>query len=157
MLPEEFVIHSDHESLKYLKRQGKINKRHAKWVEFLDQFPHIIKYKKGKGNIVVDALSKRHALLSVLETKLFGLESLKDMYKDDVDFAEIFATCEKFSENGYYRHNGFLFNANKLCVSKCSIREFLVTESHKGGLMGHFRVQKIWTFCKSISLTSYET
>jgi len=36
---------------------------------------------------VDDALSRRHVLLSMLETKLFGLESLKDMYKDDLDFA----------------------------------------------------------------------
>ena len=118
LLPKEFVIHSDHESLKYLKGQGKLNKRHAKWVEFLEQFPYVIKYKKGKGNIVADALSRRHALLSMLETKLFGLESLKDMYKDDMDFAEIYAACEKFSENGYYRHNGFYLNQiNCVCLS----------------------------------------
>lgn len=30
LLPKEFVIHSDHESLKHLKGQGKLNKRHAK-------------------------------------------------------------------------------------------------------------------------------
>ena len=107
--------------MKYLKGQGKLNKRHAKWVELLEQFPYVIKYKKGKGNIVADALSRRHALLSMLETKLFGPESLKDMYKDDANFAEIYAA---------------------LCVPKCSIRELLVTESHEGGLMGHFGVQK---------------
>ena len=28
--PKEFVIHSDHESLKHLKGQGKLNRRHAK-------------------------------------------------------------------------------------------------------------------------------
>ncbi|WVZ81827.1 hypothetical protein U9M48_029164 [Paspalum notatum var. saurae] len=29
--PKEFVIHSDHESLKHIKSQAKLNKRHAKW------------------------------------------------------------------------------------------------------------------------------
>jgi len=53
------VIHSDHESLKYLKTQSKFNKRHAKWVEFIEQFPYVIKYKQGKINVVVDALSRR--------------------------------------------------------------------------------------------------
>ena len=28
--PKEFVIHTDHESLKHLKGQGKLNRRHAK-------------------------------------------------------------------------------------------------------------------------------
>ncbi|XP_061337074.1 uncharacterized protein LOC133284106, partial [Gastrolobium bilobum] len=60
LLPKEFVINSCHESLKYLKGQGKLNKRHAKWVEFLEQFPYVIKHKKGKSNVVADALSRRH-------------------------------------------------------------------------------------------------
>ncbi|XP_028242204.1 uncharacterized protein LOC114420533 [Glycine soja] len=151
LLPKEFVIHSDHESLKYLKGQGKLNKRYAKWVEFLEQFPYVIKHKKGKGNVVADALSRRHALLAMLETKLFGLESLEDMYVHDVDFAEIFAACEKFSENGYYRHNGFLFKANKLCAPKCSIRELIVSESHEGGRWDTLGFKRPWKFCKSIS------
>lgn len=36
--PKEFVIHSDHEALKHIKSQSKLNKRHAKWVEFIDHF-----------------------------------------------------------------------------------------------------------------------
>jgi len=39
LVSKEFVVHSDHESLKYLKGQHKLNKRHAKWMEFLEQFP----------------------------------------------------------------------------------------------------------------------
>ncbi|WVZ76029.1 hypothetical protein U9M48_024034 [Paspalum notatum var. saurae] len=48
--PKEFVIHSDHESLKHIRSQAKLNKRHAKWVEFIELFPYIIKHKKGKDN-----------------------------------------------------------------------------------------------------------
>ena len=33
--PKEFVINSDHESLKHIRSQGKLNRRHAKWVEFI--------------------------------------------------------------------------------------------------------------------------
>ncbi|KAL1203463.1 putative mitochondrial protein [Cardamine amara subsp. amara] len=58
--PKDFVIHTDHESLKHLKGQQKLNKRHARWVEFVETFPYIIKYKKGKDNVVADALSRRH-------------------------------------------------------------------------------------------------
>ena len=32
------------------------NRRHAKWVEFIESFPYIIKYKKGKDNVIADAL-----------------------------------------------------------------------------------------------------
>ncbi|RVW18237.1 RNA-directed DNA polymerase-like [Vitis vinifera] len=31
---------------------------HAKWVEFIETFPYVIKYKQGKENIVADALSR---------------------------------------------------------------------------------------------------
>ena len=54
--PHEFVIHTDHETLKYLKGQTKLNKRHAKWSEFIESFPYVIKYIKGKENVVEDAL-----------------------------------------------------------------------------------------------------
>src|SRR5215470_19535225 len=60
--PKEFVIHTDHESLKHLKGQGKLNRRHAKWVEFIETFPYVIKYKQGKENVVADALLCRYAL-----------------------------------------------------------------------------------------------
>jgi len=93
LLPKEFVIHSDHESLKHLKGQLKLNRRHAKWSEFIESFPYIVKYKKGKDNVVADALSRRHALLSQLDSKILGLESIKDFYATDTCFAEPFSKC----------------------------------------------------------------
>ena len=55
---KEFVIHSDHESLQYLCSQNNLNRRHTKWVEFIESFPYIIKHKKGKDNIIADALPR---------------------------------------------------------------------------------------------------
>ena len=68
-LAKEFVIHTDHESSKHLKWQGKLHKRHAKWVEFIKPFPYVIEYKQGKENVVVDALSRRYALISTLNAR----------------------------------------------------------------------------------------
>jgi hypothetical protein len=69
---KEFVIHTDHESLKHLKGQHKLNKRHARWVEFKETFPYVIRYKQGKEKVVADALSRRYAILSTLDAKLLG-------------------------------------------------------------------------------------
>ena len=72
--PKEFIIHSDHESLKYLKGQANLSKRHAKWVEFMESFPYIVKYKKGKENVVADALSHKNTnLLTRLKVNVLGL------------------------------------------------------------------------------------
>ncbi|XP_072081028.1 uncharacterized protein [Arachis hypogaea] len=43
----------------YALGQEKLNKRHAKWIEFIESFPYIIAYKQGKENVVADALSRR--------------------------------------------------------------------------------------------------
>ena len=48
LCPHEFIIHTNHETLKYLKGQTKLNKCHDKWSEFIESFPYIIKYIKGK-------------------------------------------------------------------------------------------------------------
>ncbi|XP_033139184.1 uncharacterized protein LOC117130421 [Brassica rapa] len=113
--PKEFVIHTDHESLKYLKGQNKLSKRHARWVEFIETFPYVIKYKQGKENIVADALSRRYVLLNTLDAKLLGFEQIKDMYESDPDFKEAYNSCEKFAAGHYFRHDGFLFYDNRLC------------------------------------------
>ncbi|CAA7028458.1 unnamed protein product [Microthlaspi erraticum] len=70
--PKEFVIHTDHESLKHLKGQQKLNKRHA----------------------------RRYTLLSTLDAKLLGFEQIKDLYDSDSDFAEIYKSCSKEAHGG---------------------------------------------------------
>jgi hypothetical protein len=83
--PKKFVIHSDHESLKHIRGQGKLNKHHAKWVEFIEIFPYIIKHMKGKDNAIADALSRCYTMLSQLDHKIFGLESTKQLYATNLD------------------------------------------------------------------------
>jgi hypothetical protein len=64
--------------LKHIHSQAKLNRRHAKWVEFIESFPYVIKHKKGKDNVNVDALSRRYTMLSQLDFKKFGLETIKE-------------------------------------------------------------------------------
>ncbi|XP_016740307.1 uncharacterized protein [Gossypium hirsutum] len=140
--PKEFVIHTDHEALKHLKGQTKLNKCHAKWVEFLESFPYVIKYKKGKENIIADALSQRYALINQLDSKLLGFGFLKDLYKTDFDFGEIYKSCVRGAHDKYYQQVGYLFHDGKLSVPQSSVREGLVNEAHSRGLMGHFGATK---------------
>ena len=87
---------------------------------------------------MVDALSRRHALLSMVETKILGFELFKKLYVDDHDFGEIYKNCEKGAFKDSFKHDAFLFKGTKLCVPKGSMKELFVKEAHEGGLMGHF-------------------
>jgi len=61
----------------------------------------------------------------------------------DHDFCQIYKDCENAIFKYFYRHNDFLFKGIKMCVPKSPMWELFVKESHEGGLMGHFRIQKI--------------
>jgi hypothetical protein len=128
------------------QEQGtKLNRRHAKWVEFIECFPYIVKYKKGKENVVADALSRKSVLLNQLEVRVPGLENMKYLYAADPIFAEPYLKCrEGKGWDKYHLHDGFLFRANKLCVPDSSARLLLLQGSHMGGLMGHFGREKTY-------------
>nr|KYP51640.1 Transposon Ty3-I Gag-Pol polyprotein [Cajanus cajan] len=149
LVTKEFIIHTDHESLKYIRGQGKLNERHVKWIEYLEQFPYIIKYKKGKNNVEADALSRRHTLLFSLGSQILGFDNLKELYELDQDFQSIFSKCLQKPFDGFYLLEGYLFRMGKICIPQGSIRKPLVKESHEGGLMGHFGVNKTLSLLKS--------
>jgi hypothetical protein len=69
--PNEFVIHSNRESLKHIRGQEKLNKLHAKWVEFIKTVPYINKHKKWKDNVITNALSRRYTMPSQLDHNFF--------------------------------------------------------------------------------------
>ena len=116
LVSKEFVIHSDHDSLKYLKGQHKLNKRHAKWMEFLEQFPYVIKYKKGSTNIVADALSRQHTLFSKLGAQILGFGHIRELYQEDQELSSTYAQCQHRAQGGYYVAEGYLFKEGKICI-----------------------------------------
>jgi hypothetical protein len=108
--PKEFVIHSDHESLKHIHSQGKLNRRHLKWVEFIESFPYVIKHKKEKENVIANALSRRYALLTQFDYKIFGLETIKDQYVHNADFKDVLLHCKDGKTwNTFIFNDGFVF------------------------------------------------
>lgn len=111
-------------------------------VEFLQSFDFVAKYKTGKTNIVVDALSRKYQLLALLESKVIGFERIKPLYIEDPDFKDIFTECQQGPKGQFHVAQGFLFKANRLCIPKTPLRLLLVKEVHEGALGGHFGIQK---------------
>jgi len=105
LVSKDFVIHSDHESLEDLKGQHKLKKRHAKWMEFLEQFAYVIKY-------------------------ILVFENMQELYKENSDFAPTFAKCQYRAQKSFYVFEGYLFKEGKLCIPQGTNRKLIVKESH---------------------------
>jgi len=95
LIANEFILHSDHEALKYIYGQHKLNSQNAKWVEFMQSYHFTIKHKTGKLNQGANALSRRYLLLFQLDACVLGFEHLKALYDKDKDFKELYADCSK--------------------------------------------------------------
>jgi hypothetical protein len=91
-------------------------------VEFIETFLYIIKHKKGKDNVIVNALSRCYTMLSQLDHKIFGLKSIEELYATDFDFKDADKNCrEGRTWNKYVLHDSLLYRANKFCVSASSV------------------------------------
>ena len=94
---------------------------------------------------MADALSRRHSLLTTLDSRVLGFAYIKELYVDDPDFGDVYKSCvAKEKLDKYYLFDGFLFRVDKVCIPRCSLRLLLVEEAHKGGLMGHFGRDKTY-------------
>jgi hypothetical protein len=71
-----------------------LNLKHAKWVEFIQKFTFFIKHIYGTSNKVVDALSRKCLILQEFHVKTLGFDSLKEMYRGDLDFKDSYEAGE---------------------------------------------------------------
>ena len=70
LLGTQFVVRSDHASLRYLQTQPNLSRRQARTLDFMSQFDFDVVHVPGKRNIVADALSRRPDLASVVDTTM---------------------------------------------------------------------------------------
>ena len=63
LIPKEFVLHSDRQSLQFLSSHKSLNHMHTRWTFFLQNFSFVFKHKVGRLNITTDALSGKVTLL----------------------------------------------------------------------------------------------
>ena len=77
LLPQEFILYSDHEALRFLNSQKKLNHRHGSWVEFLQAYTFVLNHHAGVENRAADVLSRRHTLLSTVSIEVVGFDKVK--------------------------------------------------------------------------------
>nr|GEV65962.1 putative reverse transcriptase domain-containing protein [Tanacetum cinerariifolium] len=121
-----------HEALRFIQGQHKLCARHAKWVEFLQDYSFVIRHKSGTANTVADALSRRRTLLTSLQVKVEWFDTLCTLYPADLDFSAVWEAYRIAPTLGYSIVNGFLFKRVRLCIPKCSFKDAILFEGHKG-------------------------
>jgi hypothetical protein len=88
VLGQTFRVQTDHQSLKYLLEQKVGTPMQQKWLTKLLSFDFLVEYKKGKENLVVDALSRKFDNAPVMLTALSfpsdnWISKLQDSYSED--------------------------------------------------------------------------
>jgi hypothetical protein len=63
LLPKEFFLYSDNQYSQFITRQEKLNQRHDKCIEFMQNFIFVIKHISGNANKFFYALSMRCLIL----------------------------------------------------------------------------------------------
>ena len=91
LLPHEFVLFSDHEALKYIYSQKKLNARHGRWIEFLQDYTFTLHHKARVENKTVDALSRRIFILTKMSLVVNDFGKIKVDYKSCPDFCNVYA------------------------------------------------------------------
>ena len=54
---------TNHQALRYLKTQTKLNQRHMKWVEFMQSYTFVLNHKSGKTNMVSKHLKSKSRIV----------------------------------------------------------------------------------------------
>ncbi|GKC95028.1 putative reverse transcriptase domain-containing protein [Tanacetum coccineum] len=53
------TVYTDHKSLQYILDQKELNIRQRRWIKLLSDYDCVIRYHRGKANVVADALSRK--------------------------------------------------------------------------------------------------
>jgi len=117
-------------------------------VEYLQSFHFVIKHKSRKLNQGADTLSRRHLLLFQLRACVLGFEHLRELYRDDQDFEDLFEACLKHPKGDFHVQDGYLFMGGRLCAPKCGTRELILREIHKGSMARHYGEDKTYLVTK---------
>ena len=92
LLPQEFVLYSNHKTLKYLNSQKSLNARHNKWVKFFQDYTFVLRHKARVEKKVADVLSRRVMILVAMSAEVTGFERLREKYESCPDFGETYVT-----------------------------------------------------------------
>ncbi|GBG85797.1 hypothetical protein CBR_g40606 [Chara braunii] len=151
LMGRHFQIYSDHSTLQWMKTQGELNDKLARYIQFIDLFDFELKHKKGCYNRVADALSRRpDAVCMISSTHTFGestRQTIAQLLPQDPTFGSIVRNLQTdpASEPGYILVSDLLYTCSRgeerLCIPQDHpLRTLMMSECHDA--RGHFGALK---------------
>jgi hypothetical protein len=144
LLGKCFQIKTDHQSLKYFLEQRPSSPEKQKWVTKLFGYDYEIIYKKGKENVVVDALSRKYedegSLFSLSFIVPDWLQVVRQEWLQDPKISHLIQQLQDNSpvSPGYSWHNDELRYKGHLYLSKQSqLKSTVLSELHATPTTGH--------------------
>ena len=154
----KFIVHTDHDPLRYLETQQKLSPKQVRWIQRLLEYDFEMKPIKGKSNVVADALSRPsrrdnersekypRKILNKLLDRSFHINALSILqpstrmqqilardYESDPEFQEHYNS----PRDPFTLKDGILFRLTKFCVPKGNFREQLLHDYHTVPCSGH--------------------
>ncbi|MCO5568715.1 hypothetical protein L7F22_022414 [Adiantum nelumboides] len=137
LLGADFVVQTDHQTLRYFLTQAKLSEKHMRWANFLSMFHFQIVHVEGKKNVVADALSRKPQVSAVSISYHQELEDMKEQYANDEDISGIYEQLMSGQHHDHYiLKDSFIMMHGKLCVTK-QLRPKVLVESHAPPYAGH--------------------
>ncbi|GKC40983.1 retrotransposon protein, putative, ty1-copia subclass [Tanacetum coccineum] len=88
----------------------------------------------GSDNQVVDALSRRHSLITTMQIRVQGFDSFGGTYCDDPDFREIWSKYDNGPFQQFSKLDGYLFKGARRLLERCRTCHIAKTHSSNAGL-----------------------
>ncbi|GBG92248.1 hypothetical protein CBR_g55017 [Chara braunii] len=147
LLGRHFKIFSDHSTLQWMKSQGELNDKLARYIQFINMFDFEPEHKKGCYNKVANALSRRpDSFALIYSTHSFGEETRQTIARllpQDETFRPIVRNlqADPNSEPGYALSSDLLYTYSRgeehLCIPENQrLRTLLMSKCHDA--RGHF-------------------
>ena len=166
----QFEVVFDHESIKWFTTQKDLKGRKARWAEFLQEFDCTLRYRKGRYNVVADALSRMPEVESLSFTELRSdlLASLQGKCEHDPAYGQVWKMVKRrdpsptpSADDAKSTHDsplssdelnrwknftidqGYLLHKGRVCVPQdADIRRQILYECHDSPSAGHPGIRK---------------
>nr|MDZ8005255.1 RNase H-like domain-containing protein [Nostoc sp. DedSLP05] len=144
LIGRHFIIKTDHLSLKYLMEQRVAHPEQQKWVSKLLGYDYEITYKKGKENVVADALSRKFEDSAELQAISFPipdwLSKVQDEWQHDSLIQELIHLLQEnpAAKPGYTWDGQYLRYKGRIALLPNSgLKKQILTELHASPMAGH--------------------